>query len=81
MTLPDFNTFVGILQHPPVLGRLAALQQASATLQTFAARLAAADPSSMRALLRLPLSLLPTFLVPLLIATHVWIFVRLARRS
>jgi len=46
-----------------------------------AARLAAADPSSMRALLRLPLSLLPTFLVPLLMATHVWIFVRLARRS
>ncbi len=42
-----------------------------------AARLAAADPSSMRALLRLPLSLLPTFLVPLIIATHVWIFVRL----
>ena len=45
------------------------------------ARLAAADPSSMRALLRLPLSLLPTFLAPLIIATHVWIFVRLARRS
>lgn len=44
-----------------------------------AARLAAADPSSMRALLRLPLSLLPTFLVPLIIATHVWIFVRAAR--
>jgi hypothetical protein len=42
-----------------------------------AARLADADPSSMRALLRLPLSLLPTFLVPLLIATHVWILVRL----
>jgi hypothetical protein len=44
-----------------------------------AARLAAADPSSMRALLRLPLSLLPTFLVPLVIATHVWIFWRLWR--
>jgi hypothetical protein len=39
-----------------------------------AARLAAADPSSMRALVRLPLALLPTFLVPLVIATHVWIF-------
>jgi hypothetical protein len=44
-----------------------------------AAREAAADPSSMRALLRLPLSLLPTFLVPLIIATHVWIFLRLWR--
>lgn len=44
-----------------------------------AARLAAADPSSMRALLRLPLSLLPTFYVPLVIATHVWIFWRVWR--
>jgi len=42
-----------------------------------AARLAAADPSSMRGLLHLPLSLLPTFLVPLIIATHVWLFWRL----
>jgi hypothetical protein len=42
-----------------------------------AARLGAADPSSMRALLRLPLSLLPTFLVPLILATHVWVFWRL----
>lgn len=39
-----------------------------------AARLALADPASMAALLRLPLSLLPTFLVPLIIATHVWLF-------
>jgi hypothetical protein len=46
-----------------------------------AARLAAADPSSMRALLHLPLSLLPTFLVPLIIATHVWLFWRLASVS
>jgi hypothetical protein len=46
---------------------------------TTAARLAAADPASIRALLRLPLSLLPTFLVPLIIATHVWIFARLRR--
>jgi hypothetical protein len=43
-----------------------------------AARLAAADPSSMRALLYLPLSLLPTVLVPSLIATHVWLFWRLS---
>ena len=46
-----------------------------------AARLAMADPESMVALLRLPLSLLPTFLVPLIIASHVVLGVRLARRS
>jgi hypothetical protein len=46
-----------------------------------AARLAMADPESMVALLRLPLSLLPTFLVPLIIASHVILGVRLARRS
>jgi len=33
----------------------------------------------MAALLRLPLSLLPTFLVPLVIASHVLMFARLAR--
>ncbi len=42
-----------------------------------AARLALADPNSMRALTHLPLSLLPTFLVPLIIATHILIFARL----
>jgi hypothetical protein len=42
-----------------------------------ATRLAMADPNSMGALTRLPLSLLPTFLVPIIIATHVVIFVRL----
>lgn len=36
-----------------------------------------ADPASMAALLRLPLSLLPTFIVPLVIATHVLIALRL----
>ena len=46
-----------------------------------AAWLGAADPESMAALLRLPLSLLPTFLVPLIIASHVVLGVRLARRS
>ena len=46
-----------------------------------AARLGLADPVSMRALTVLPLSLLPTFLVPLIIATHVVIFARLARAS
>lgn len=44
-----------------------------------AARLAMADPASMSALVRLPLSLLPTFLVPLIIASHVLLFWRLAR--
>ena len=42
-----------------------------------ATRLGMADPASMRALTRLPLSLLPTFLVPIVIATHVVIFARL----
>ena len=46
-----------------------------------AARLATADPQSMASLLRLPLSLLPTFLVPLIIASHVVLGVRLARRG
>jgi hypothetical protein len=46
-----------------------------------AIRLNLADPSQLRALLHLPLSLLPTFLVPLIIATHVVIFVRLSRES
>jgi hypothetical protein len=43
-----------------------------------AARLGFADPVSMQALLRLPLSLLPTFLVPLIITSHVLLAVRLA---
>jgi hypothetical protein len=37
------------------------------------------DWQSMHALRELPLSLLPTFLVPLIIASHVLIFVRLSR--
>ena len=44
-----------------------------------AARLASANPESMAELLRLPLSLLPTFLVPLIIASHVVLAVRLTR--
>ena len=43
-----------------------------------AARLNLSAPSSMRALTYLPLSLLPAFLVPLIIASHVVIFFRLA---
>jgi hypothetical protein len=46
-----------------------------------AARLGTADPASMAALLRLPLSLLPTFLVPLIVASHLVLGVRLARRE
>ena len=42
-----------------------------------ATQLGMADPDAMRALLRLPLCLLPTFLVPIIIATHIIIFARL----
>jgi hypothetical protein len=44
---------------------------------TGALRFGLRDLESMRALRVLPLSLLPTFLVPLIIATHVLLFVRL----
>jgi hypothetical protein len=44
-----------------------------------AARLALANPASMKTLTHLPLSLLITFLVPIIIATHLLIFVRLKR--
>ncbi len=44
-----------------------------------AIRLNLANPSQMWALTRLPLSLLPTFLVPIIIATHVIIYTRIAR--
>jgi hypothetical protein len=46
-----------------------------------AARLNLENPVQMRALTFLPLSLLPTFLVPLIIATHVIIFLRLTRNQ
>jgi len=42
-----------------------------------ASRLALANPDSMSALLRLPLSVLVTFLVPLIIAGHVVVFWRI----
>lgn len=42
-----------------------------------ATRLALAEPASMAPMLRWPLSLLPTFLVPLIIASHVLLFWRL----
>jgi hypothetical protein len=46
-----------------------------------ASRLALADPDSMNALLHLPLSLLVTFLVPLIIADHVVVFWRVIGRA
>jgi hypothetical protein len=46
-----------------------------------AARLGRADPASMRALTHLPLSLLPTFLVPLLFTSHLVLFFRLRRAT
>ncbi len=42
-----------------------------------ATRLALSDPGSMAELLRLPLSLLVTFVVPVIIFTHIVIFARL----
>ena len=42
-----------------------------------ATRLALADPTSLAPMLRLPLSLLITFVVPIVIATHIWLFRRL----
>ena len=44
-----------------------------------ALRLGLEDRQSMRALREFPLSLLPTFLVPLIIVSHVLIFFRAAR--
>jgi hypothetical protein len=44
-----------------------------------AIRLNLADPTQLRELTHLPLSLLPTFLVPLIIASHIIIFVRVSR--
>jgi len=42
-------------------------------------RLAVTDPASLRAFMHLPLCLLPTFLMPLTITTHVIIFLRISR--
>jgi hypothetical protein len=46
-----------------------------------AGRLLVENRAQLRALTYLPLSLLPTFLVPLLIATHVIIYLRLRREQ
>ena len=44
-----------------------------------AARLALTQPQAVRPFTELPLSLLPTLLVPLIIATHIIIFMRIRR--
>ena len=46
-----------------------------------AARLYMANPESMAELTRLPLSLLPTFLVPIIIFSHIVIFYRLRKNE
>lgn len=42
-----------------------------------ASRLAFADPDALRGLFAFPTGLIPVFLVPLLLASHVWLFARL----
>ena len=46
-----------------------------------AARLGLAEHGSMHALTQLPLSLLPTFLVPLLLASHLVLYARVSHRG
>jgi hypothetical protein len=46
-----------------------------------ATRVNLTDPGQLRPLTHLPLSLLPTFLVPLIIASHIVIFARLSRKE
>lgn len=46
---------------------------------TTAGRMAVAHPQSMMALTELPLSLLPTFLVPIIIYSHIVVIIRLWR--
>lgn len=46
-----------------------------------ATRLARQSPESMRALLDFPLGLVPTFLVPLLLVSHVWLFGRMRQEK
>lgn len=46
-----------------------------------ATRLARQSPDSMRALLEFPLGLVPTFLVPLLLVSHVWLFGRMRQEK
>jgi hypothetical protein len=45
-----------------------------------ATRIGMSDPAAMAQLLRPPFAVIPLFLVPIVIVTHVWIFERLLRR-
>jgi hypothetical protein len=45
-----------------------------------ASRSAMANPASMAELLRPPFALLPLFVVPILIASHIWLYERIVRR-
>jgi hypothetical protein len=45
-----------------------------------AARSASTNPASMAQLLKPPFALLPLFVVPILIASHVWLYERIYRR-
>lgn len=58
-----------------VFGLLDIVRVLSTVLQ-----LGAANPSQVAAVTAFPMSLLPTFVVPLILATHVLIFARLRRR-
>ena len=71
LTRPDAGSWRGVLIAWNVFGLIDILMVVAT-----AVRLAVADPSSMAALLVLPLSLLISFLVPIIIATHVIIFVK-----
>ncbi len=72
LLVPDLASRRGLVLAWNVVGMLDILGVVAT-----ASRLALANPDSMSALLRLPLSLLPTFLVPLIIASHLLLFTRL----
>lgn len=72
LLVPDLASRRGLVLTWNVVGMLDILGVVAT-----ASRLALANPDSMSALLRLPLSLLPTFLVPLIIASHLLLFTRL----
>jgi hypothetical protein len=74
----------GLLMNNPFAGRVVLAWNLLGAIDILlvvisAARLGLADPGSMVALTRLPLSLLPMFIVPLIIFSHVMIFYRLSR--
>ncbi|MDB6018612.1 MAG: hypothetical protein JWR19_3101 [Pedosphaera sp.] len=74
----------GLLMNNPFAGRVVLAWNLLGAIDILlvvisAARFGLADPGSMVALTRLPLSLLPTFIVPLIIFSHAMIFYRLSR--